>query len=80
MTRPLRELEATARQIGRRIGGSLPDGVGFCLMIFDLGEGGHMTYLSNAERDDMVKGVRELLEAVEAGLMQPPGHPEPGQA
>jgi len=65
MTRPLGELEEVARDIGHTIGGALPEGVGFALMIFDFGPGGHMTYLSNAGRAEMVKALRETVAMVE---------------
>ncbi len=68
------ELEEKARHIGRLIGTACPEGAGFCLMLFDLGKGKHgeMTYISNANRVDMLKCVRELLEVVEEGRDLPP--------
>lgn len=50
-------LRAIADQIKER----LPAGKGFALFMFDFGEGGSMTYLSNANRDDMVKAIQEWL-------------------
>lgn len=66
------ELEEKARHIGRLIGTACPDGAGFCLMLFDLGKRGEMTYISNANRVDMLKCVRELIEVVEEGRDLPP--------
>lgn len=60
------ELEATARAIGRTIKDGLPEGVGFAVLVFDLGSGGTMTYLSNAQRDDMVRALRELIGRLDA--------------
>lgn len=34
---------------------------GFTLMMFDFGEGGHLTYISNAQREDMILAVKEWL-------------------
>ncbi len=70
------ELEEVARRIGERIGGALPDGTGFCLMIFemddDVDKRGHMTYVSNADRPDMVRAARELIDVVAEGRDLPP--------
>jgi hypothetical protein len=59
---PLADLEATCRSIGRTIAGVLPDGAGFTLVLFDFGADGNMTYLSNAQRADMVRMLEELIE------------------
>lgn len=44
---------------------ALPDGYGFALLVFDLGDGGFMNYISNAERDDMKRALRELVDKME---------------
>lgn len=62
----LAQLEATCRRIGKRIGEGVPAGVGFVLLLFDFGDDGFFTYLSNAEREGMIKGLRELLAKLEA--------------
>lgn len=59
---PLAELEGHARDIGRTIGGALPKGVGFALLVFDFGEDGHMTWISNAQRDDMLRALQEFMQ------------------
>lgn len=58
---PLAELEAKAREIAQRIGAACPEGVGFALMLFNFGADGNMTWISNANRDDMVEAMRELV-------------------
>lgn len=58
-------IEAKAREIGRSIGGALPPGIGFCLLLFTFGDGGWGTYLSNAQRLDMIAAIRELLAKLE---------------
>lgn len=75
MTRPLLELEKIAAGIGRTIKLVLPPGVGFAVMIFDLGEGGHMTYVSNGERADMINALKELLVNLQLNRVQPHGRP-----
>ena len=62
----LREMERDAKDIGKLIGRVVPDDVGFMLMIFNKGEGGFSTYVSNCDRSDMVRGVLELLDKVVA--------------
>lgn len=62
----LLELEAKARAIGRIIGGACPPGVGFSLQLFDFGDSGFCTYISNAQRDDMIKAMKELIGKLEA--------------
>jgi hypothetical protein len=39
----------------------LRPGIGFALLLFDFGDGGGMAYMSNAEREDMIQAVEELL-------------------
>ena len=62
MPRPLEELEQQAREIGKVIGKAVPPKVGFCLVLFDFGEPhtGHMTYVSNGNRQDVLTMMREL--------------------
>lgn len=64
----LSKLEAACRRIGRRISDACPTGVGFTLIMFDFGEGerNHLTYMSSAQRGDMVKTLREMIEKLEA--------------
>lgn len=78
----LRDLEQTCRRIGETIGGACKP-YGFTLLMFDFGganEDRHMTYISNADRDDMLRAIDEFRRAVKSGIVQPPGHPEPGRA
>ncbi len=53
------------REIGKLIGSRVPAGVGFALLLFNMGESGWMNYISNARREDMVKAMRELLFKIE---------------
>lgn len=63
---PLADAEPIAREVGKLIGPQCPPGWGFCLILFTFGEGGHMTYVSNAHRDDMVATLKELVGKMEA--------------
>ena len=58
----LASLEAQAREIARALKAGLPSGCGFFLLLFDFGDSGWMTYMSNGQRADMRRLLRELLE------------------
>jgi hypothetical protein len=73
--RRLEHLEETARGIGGTIGRVLddvygPKQVGFCLIVFDFGEGGWSTYVSNAQPEDMIAALRELADKRETQLKE----------
>ena len=60
------QLEAQAKDLGHMLSGILPPGVGFFLSLFEFGEGGGWsTYMSNGQRADMVKYLRELAARLE---------------
>lgn len=41
--------------------------LGFAMIIFEFGDGNRMSsYISNAERNDMIKALRETVERLEA--------------
>jgi hypothetical protein len=49
------------RTLAGMIEDELPDGWGFGLMLFTFGEGGVMFWISNAQRADMVKTMKEWI-------------------
>jgi hypothetical protein len=53
--------------IAAAIDSELPDGFGFVLLVFNFGEGGFMNYISNADRADVVRSMREFI-AKEEGV------------
>ena len=61
----LEQAEMQAQVLGRKIGPHLPPGWGFCLMLFSWGPGGLMTYISNGQREDVIKALRELCDRME---------------
>ncbi len=67
----LETMEADAREIGTLIGEALEPGVGFALVLFDVGATGNMTYISNAERAEVALLMRELADKMEADLERP---------
>ena len=78
MKRPaLVELEARAREVGRALAKEIPasQGYGFALIVFNLGPGGHSTYVSNSQRQDMIAALKEMLAHLETGAIAPHGHP-----
>ena len=68
----LRRLEAQARDIGHLIGAHLGGKVngrwqtGFALLIFSFA-GPEFTYISNADRQDMIRTLEELLGNLKKG-------------
>ena len=61
----LEEAEAWARNIGKRLKSELPKGWGFTLLLVSYGENGVMTYLSSCNRQDMIKGLKEITYKLE---------------
>lgn len=56
-------LERINADIGRMIGDAVErtaPGAGFCLMLFDFGGGGNLSYMCNAKREDMIKVLAEF--------------------
>ncbi len=54
-----------ARTIGAELKRSLPPGVGFAVLVFDIGEKGNLAYVSNAERTSMLASMREFIANAE---------------
>ncbi len=64
-------LELACREVLAKIGHDLrhlqPAGLGFALLVFDLGEGGNLAYVSNARREDMVRAMLEFCQKALGG-------------
>lgn len=60
-----REIEKACSKMGKVIGSCMPDGLGFALIFTDFGESGGMAYVSNAEREGMIKVLREAANKIE---------------
>lgn len=59
------ELEKRTEMLGRAVGKQLPEGVGFALVTYDIGETGHMAYIANGDRHDVMALFRELGQHME---------------
>lgn len=73
----LRYLEAKAREIGKLIDDAINESItggqsnkkfGFALLLFSF-DGSELTWISNAEREDMTKALEELLSNWKRGKM-----------
>ncbi len=51
----------SSRRIGDELKRSLPAGVGFAVLVFDIGARGNLAYVSNAERASMLEAMREFI-------------------
>lgn len=59
-------LKALLYDIGGLLKPAMPEGWGFLLMIFSFGEGGSTFYISDAQRQDVIKMLKEFIEKNEA--------------
>lgn len=55
-------LEEEVGTYARFLGGQMKPGVGFCLVLFNLGNEGSMAYASTGRREDTICLLRELLD------------------
>jgi hypothetical protein len=55
------DLRPLLERLGRNIGGDLPDGWGFALFLFTLGEAGHTFYIANCDRADVLTALHEFI-------------------
>ena len=54
--------ETQTAKVARELTKMLPPGRGFILLTFDFGPGGNLAYVSNGERDDAIRALREWLQ------------------
>ena len=64
------KVKARLQNIARTIDDRLPDGFGFCLLTFPFGEheNAELMYVSNANRKDIVKAMKEWIEKTESNF------------
>ncbi len=51
--------------IGQLLKEMLPQGVGFALLTFEFNNPGLANYISSAQREDMIKALRECADRIE---------------
>jgi len=56
------EVEALLKKLGETLGEACPEGFGFTLLLFSLGEGGSLFYISNAVREDVIRSMEEFIQ------------------
>lgn len=59
--------ERKARELAEMLQRAMPPGIGFSLFLFSLeGSGpGHLAYMSNGDRQDVIKALKEWLARVD---------------
>ena len=68
-----KRIEDSAQEIAQRIGAAAEQvGCLFAVLFFEPGSGGWATYVSNANRADMIKALREQANHLERGTSVPP--------
>jgi hypothetical protein len=55
-------IRPVAKDLGRIISSQLPAGWGFTLLLFTFGPGGTLSYISNADRSDMLLTMKEFIK------------------
>ena len=66
----LHRMEKVNREVGSLIGAAIQEsggGYGFCLFMFSFQSGTEMTWISNAQRPDMIKALKEFIRNAEEG-------------
>lgn len=56
------EVEQKLKDIGRMLKEAMPAGFGFTFLMFSYGAEGAMFYISSAQREDMIKALREFIQ------------------
>jgi hypothetical protein len=70
------QAERTSRTIAGAIGEVTPPNWGFALLMFDF-SGPGFTWISNANREDMIRALKELIGNFEKGTHGAFMHPDP---
>lgn len=54
------------RDLADKVKKEIP-GLGFAILVFELNKPGISNYISNAQRPDMIKAMKETIERLEKG-------------
>jgi hypothetical protein len=55
------EIKATLRQWADKLSDDLPPGWGFTLLLFEFSPGDSLFYISNSQRQDQIKVMKEWI-------------------
>lgn len=72
----LHDRERLMRVAMRSLVGLFPKGTGLTLLAYDHGDGGHMSYVSNSDRADMIPALRDQADRLEIGSADTAGRGE----
>ncbi len=73
-----RQTEGMLQQVAAGLRKIFPDGIEFALVVFTSGDSKYSGYVSSAEREGMIKALRECADNLELNFDVPPGEPIPG--
>lgn len=59
------EVKKNLKHLADKIKDELPDGFGFALLAFEFNREGQLMYISNADRADIVKAMKEWIAKTE---------------
>ena len=65
-----KQLDGNGMRLLAKLITSVIPGLGFCLVTFEFGEKPNnelMNYISNGNREDMIKALKEMVETLENG-------------
>ena len=61
-----KKLNEKARQLAHQLQAEMPPGIGFTLFVFEMsketGQRSFISYISNAQRDDMIIAIQQWLK------------------
>jgi hypothetical protein len=64
---PKRPIRDRMQEMARAVDDHLPNGYCFIVMAFPVGKGGRLEYASNADREDVLKVMKEFIKYNESG-------------
>ena len=66
------EVKASGEKLADIIASALPPNHGFALLIFEFGDSGNLSWISNARRDDMLATRKDFIARHEGRALDPP--------
>lgn len=67
MSEETNDVRERLQELARTISVTLPPYTGFALLCFDFGSNGRLEYVSNANRESIVKAMIEFISNTEGG-------------